>query len=148
MDFQTILNAVQPELITLVIAAAVGAASYLYQWGIQRLPANAQKIINGLAQTATQAIEQKYANQTPGGALKKQEAMSAVAAMSKELGLQFNENNASAAIESAVYAMNLYQKFREPATGVSQDTHVLPIVTTPAPAPGASTTNESVQNAR
>lgn len=132
-----------PELVTIVIAVATGGAAYFYQWGVQRLPANAQKIVNGLAQTATQAVEQKYANQTPGGALKKQEAMNAVAAMCKELGLSFNESNASAAIESAIYAMNLYQKFRSPTALASQDTKVMPavIVNTPAPASGASTTN-------
>jgi len=134
LDFQIILNAVQPELLAIVIAAAIGGAGYLYQWAVQRLPANVQKVVNGLAQTATQAIEQKYADQAPGGAIKKQEAMQTVAAMSKELGLQFNESNASAAVESAVYAMNLYQKFRAPATQASQDTQVMPaVVTTPAP---------------
>jgi hypothetical protein len=64
--------------------------------------------------------------------------MNAVTAMCRELGLTFNESNASAAIESAVYLMNLYQKFRTPPIPASQDTHLLPIVTTPAPAPGAS----------
>lgn len=139
MDFQTILNAIQPEAIIIVVAAAVGAAGYLYQWGVQRLPANAQKTINGLAQTATQAIEQKYSDQNPGSALKKQEAMQVIAAMCKELGLAFNENNASAAIEAAVYAMNLYQKFRAPAIQARTETTVLPaMVNTPAPATGDS----------
>lgn len=139
MDFQTVLNAIQPEAIVIVVAAAVGAAGYLYQWGVQRLPANAQKIVNGLAQTATQAIEQKCREQSPGGAIKKQQAMTIVAAMCKELGLAFSESNASAAIESAVYAMNLYQKFRAPAVQASTDTSVLPaVVNTPAPASGAS----------
>lgn len=138
VDFQTIINAVQPEAIIIVLAAVLSGAGYLYQWGVQRLPANAQKIINGLAQTATQAIEQKYADNNPGGALKKQQAMDMIADMCKELGLRFNESSASAAIESAVYALNLYQKFRAPVSGVSKDTQVLQAVTTPAPAPGAS----------
>ena len=113
MDLQTIMNAVQPEAIIIVLAFVLGGAGYLYQWGVQRLPDNAQKIINGLAQTATQAIEQKYADNNPGSALKKQEAMNGLADMCKELGLSFNAQNASAAIESAVYMMNLFSSRKE-----------------------------------
>ncbi len=145
MSMQTILSTVQPALTAIIISAAVAGAGYLYQWGVQRLPTNAQQTINTLAHTAAQAIEQKYTDASPGGALKKQEAMNAVAAMCQEMGLRFNESSASAAIEAAVYAMNLYQTFSVPASGVSTDTQILPIVTTPAPvattptpAPGAS----------
>ncbi|HVU70225.1 MAG TPA: phage holin, LLH family [Ktedonobacteraceae bacterium] len=139
MSIQTILSAVQPELAAIIISAAVAGAGYLYQWGIQRLPTNAQKTINTLAHTAAQAIEQKYADTSPGGALKKQEAMNAVAAMCQEMGLRFNESSASAAIEATVYAMNLYRRFSAPATETSQETRPLPaMATTPAPEAGRS----------
>src|SRR6266851_148557 len=75
MDIQTILNAIQPAFIIIVIAAAMSAAGYFYQWGVQKLPANAQKILDGLAKTVVQAIEQKYADNNTGSTLKKQQAM-------------------------------------------------------------------------
>ncbi len=135
MDF---INAIQPELLTIVIAAAVGAAGYGYQWAVQRLPPVAQKTINAVAQTVVQAIEQKYRVQSPGGALKKQEAMAAVAAICQEMKVPFHLSSANAAIESAVYAMNLYRAFGDPVPTTPAidhlETHILPaVVKTPMP---------------
>ncbi len=110
MDFQTIINAITPELITLVLSAAVAGGAYLYQWGVQRLPANMRTQIQALADTAVQAIEQKYAGQSsPGGPIKKQEAMQMLGDICKSLGLPLDQAHASAAIEAAVYGINLFQ---------------------------------------
>jgi hypothetical protein len=138
MDIQTILNAIQPAFIIIVIAAAMSAAGYFYQWGVQKLPANAQRILDGLAKTVVQAIEQKYADNNTGSTLKKQQAMNMLADMSEELGIAFNTNNASAAIEAAVYALNLWQKYKAPPALADPNTkQISAITTTPAPASGA-----------
>ncbi len=121
-----IFTTMQPELVSIVVAGAVGVVAYLYQRAIQGLPTNLQKLFDELAQVATQAVEQTYAASNPGGALKKQAAMQTIAAMSHELGLKFNERHASAAIESAVYNMNLYQHYYQPAPTSSLDSSILP----------------------
>jgi|SRR5579875_237998 hypothetical protein len=105
--FDQIINALQPELICLVVCAAIAGAAYLYQWALQRLPANVQKIISVLARTVAQAVEQKYSAGDPGGAVKKQEAMTTMQAICQGLGLPFDAAYASAEIEAAVYMINL-----------------------------------------
>lgn len=109
MDFGTIWNAVQPEVIIVALAAAFSGATYAYQWGVQRLPASMRAHINDLAQTAVQAIEQKYQNGSPGGALKKQEAMRLLLSLCQSLKLPIDTAHASAAIEAAVFALNLLE---------------------------------------
>lgn len=111
MDIQAILNTLQPELASIVICVTVGAAAYLYQWGVQRLPANLKSIVQGLAGTVVQATEQKYSLNSPGGTLKKQEAMTALAQICKDLRIPLANDYASAAIEAAVYVLNLHDNF-------------------------------------
>lgn len=119
MDIGTILNAISPEIFTLVIATAIGAAGYLYQRGVQRLPASMRAQVQGLADTVAQAVEQKYRAGSPGGALKKQEAMTMLSDICQVLKLPLDSAHASAAIEAAVYTMNLFQK-KQPDSATTQ----------------------------
>lgn len=125
MDIQSILNTIQPEIVSFTIAAAVGIAAYIYQWGVQRLPTNVRQQVQKIADTTVQAIEQKYNSGSPGGALKKQEAMQMLADICKSLGLPLDQAHASAAIEAAVYGLNLFQK--KPLSSETTQVQSLPI---------------------
>ena len=115
------------------LAAAFSGATYLYQWGVQRLPTAMRTHINDLAQTAVQAVEQKYKDNSPGGALKKQEAMQLLLSLCQSLKLPIDAAHASAAIEAAVFALNLL----EPSTTPPQ-TPTTEKPTAPVPAVSAS----------
>lgn len=119
MDMGAIWSAIQPEVAAIIISAAVGAAGYLYQWGVQRLPANVRQQVQGLADTVAQAVEQKYSAGSPGGAFKKQEAMTMLRDVCKSLGLPLDSAHASAAIEAAVFGLNLFQK-KQPDSATTQ----------------------------
>lgn len=122
-----LINYLTPAAAGILLCAAIACAAAAYQKFLQGLPDNMRTQVANLADTVTNAIEQKYLGQNPGGALKKQEAMQMLSAICKALGLTLNENHASAAIESAVYAMNLYHRFRQSATSPHQETQALPI---------------------
>ena len=138
MDFWTIWNAVQPELIVVALAAVGGGASYLYQWGVQRLPAAMRSHMADLTDTTVRAIEQKYSAGSPGGDIKKQEAMQLLLSLCQGLHISLNTIHASAAIEAAVYELNLMSGKPAPATTTEKPTAIMPSVTTAAKSSAAS----------
>ncbi|MGH2480127.1 MAG: phage holin [Ktedonobacteraceae bacterium] len=103
-----ILNVLTPELTSIIVCLAASTAAYLYQQAVQRLPANIRTHVQALANTTVAAIEQKYSDGSPGGALKKQEAMQMLLNVCNSLHIPLDATHASAAIEAAVYSMNMW----------------------------------------
>lgn len=132
-----IWNAIQPEVVILALALAGGGASYLYQWALQRLPAQMRTHMQDLAQTAVTAIEQKYKGGNPGSEIKKQEAMELLLDLCQDLKLPINLTHASAAIEAAVFALNAFTQPQTP----SPLTPTLEATTLPMPAMNSTSKN-------
>ena len=113
-----IIQTIIPGTAGIVVALAIGAIAWGYQYAVQLLPANISTQLKDIAETAVQAIEQKYKNQPASAisapantnAAKKKEALTIIEEICTELRIPFNENHADAAIEAAVYAMNLFKK--------------------------------------
>jgi Bacteriophage holin of superfamily 6 (Holin_LLH) len=105
---ETLINYLAPTAVGIILCAAAATAGTAYQKAVQNLPASVRAQVTSLAAMVTNAIEQKYLANSPGGALKKQEAMQMLLQISQHLGIPLDATHASAAIESAVYTMNLY----------------------------------------
>lgn len=130
MDFTQIMNALMPELTSLVLCLGAAGAAFLYHQTVQRLPASVRTHVDALAHTAVAAIEQKYSTGSPGGAIKKQEAVQLLFNLCKSLGVPLNATHANAVIEAAVFELNAMAKART----VQTPTIPMPVA---AQAPGA-----------
>lgn len=119
-----------PAIATIAASIAIAGAALAYQNMLQRLPDNVRAQVEGLAQMATQAIEQRYANsQAATGRGKKQDAMDILIQICNSLHIPLDVTHASAAIEAAVFQMNQKQ-------GVSaQATAKVPSVSAPTQPP-------------
>lgn len=127
--FTQIVNALMPELTSLVLCLGAAGAAFLYHQTVQRLPASVRTHVDALAHTAVAAIEQKYSAGSPGGAIKKQEAVQLLFNLCKSLGVPLNTTHANAAIEAAVYELNMLAQTK------TAQTPTIPMQV--APAPGA-----------
>jgi LL-H family phage holin len=106
---EAIINSITPVLVSALIAFAVGVVVYLYQFLLQRLPMNAQRIVQELASIVVNAIEQTYAEQNLDGPAKKQQAMKMMQNITASWHIPFDQAYANAAIEAAVYSLNLHK---------------------------------------
>ena len=106
---EAIINSITPVLVSALIAFAVGVVVYLYQFLLQRLPMNAQRIVQELASIVVNAIEQTYAEQNLDGPAKKQQAMKMMQNITASWHIPFDQTYANAAIEAAVYTLNLHK---------------------------------------
>src|SRR5258708_34849515 len=104
---QSLANYFAPTLAAIIGCVTITIAAYAYQKTMQKLPANVQQQIQNLAHIVVQAIEQKYHLADTGAALKKQEAMTMLASIARSLDIPLDTTHASAAIEAAVYSLNL-----------------------------------------
>lgn len=127
--FIQIINAFMPELTSIIICMAVAEAAYLYQVTVQRLPQSVRAHVQALAGTVVAAIEQKYNTGSPGRTIKKQEAMQMLLTVCQSLKIPLDTTHASAAIEAAVYELNMLAQTK------TAQTPTIPMQV--APAPGA-----------
>lgn len=140
----SLLSFLTIPLAGIIICAAITLAAQTYQAALQRLPKNVRLEIQALAETAVQAVEQKYSSDNLSSDAKKQEAMTLIIQIAACLGLPLNPSYASASIEAAVFGMNLYRKLKAQETASHNPTSCYPLC---QPAASSSQSGQSPASA-
>jgi Bacteriophage holin of superfamily 6 (Holin_LLH) len=100
-----------PILASIIVAAVIATAAYIYQILLQKMPANVRIQVEHIAGMVVQATEQRYSDsQVATGRDKKQAAMDALSQICSALHIPLDVMHASAAIEAAVYELNQAQQ--------------------------------------
>lgn len=115
-----LISTLAPLLIPILVPLIIAMAAALYQFLMQRSPANVHQLTNSLASTVISGIEQYYDGE--GGDHKKQLAIEAVQAILAALHVSVPAPLIDLSIESAVAALGAPR----------------PVTSVPPPAPSSS----------